>query len=119
MERESTRLQTGKVPGTPVYSMAHTPIGEVDERVIDTMTGRVRYRVLSFGGLLGIGKSYFPIPWSSMAWHASPGGDVTGITEAQLKAAPGYNAMSWGNRDWENEIHQNYGTPGYWEATEA
>ena len=33
MERESTLLETGRVPGTPAYSMAHTPIGEIDERV--------------------------------------------------------------------------------------
>jgi PRC-barrel domain len=118
MERETTLLETGKVPGTPVFSMAHTQIGQVDELVIDTTTGRVRYGVLSFGGLLGIGKSYFPIPWLSMTWHPDLGGYVTGITEAQLKAAPGYHATSWGDRVWEDKLHQNYGVPGYWEARE-
>ena len=49
MERETTLLETSKVPGTPVFSMSHEEIGSVDELVIDTTNGKVRYGIMSFG----------------------------------------------------------------------
>jgi sporulation protein YlmC with PRC-barrel domain len=119
MERETKLLETSRVPGTPVFSMSHDNIGEVDELVVDTETGKVRYGILSFGGLLGIGKRYFPIPWRAMRWHPELGGYVVGITQAQLESAPGYDPKSWENRDWEKRIHLNYETPAYWESDRA
>ena len=119
MDRETTLLETSKVPGTPVYSMSHEEIGSVDELVIDTTTGKVRYGIMSFGGILGMGKSHFPIPWISMHWNAELGGYVTGITADQLKNAPHYESTSWSDRDWETRLHAAYGAPGYWENGNA
>ena len=115
MQRETTLLDTSKVAGTPVFSMSHEEIGAVDEFVIDTTTGKVRYGIMSFGGLLGIGKSHFPIPWMSMTWNPTLGGYVTGITADQLKNAPTHEPTSWGDRDREVKIHAAFGAPGYWE----
>lgn len=118
MESQTLLLTSSQVPGTPVFSPADKEIGSVDELVVDTNTGKVRYALMSFGGLLGIGKSHYPIPWASMKWSPALGGYVTGITADQLKNAPDFDAQSWSNRDWETRLHKNYGAPSYWE-TEA
>jgi hypothetical protein len=42
--------------------------------MIDKYTGQVAYAVMSFGGFLGIGESYHPLPWRSpmtSAWAAT------------------------------------------------
>ena len=31
--------------------------------MVDKMSGQVAYAVMSFGGFLGIGDSYHPLPW--------------------------------------------------------
>ena len=31
--------------------------------MIEKVSGQVAYAVLSFGGFLGIGSDYYPIPW--------------------------------------------------------
>ena len=112
MENATTLLETSKVPGTPVFNTIAEPIGEVDELEIDTTTGKVRYAVMSFGGVLGIGKSHYPIPWLAMKWDAALQGYVTGVTVEQLENAPA--GSSWSDRDWETKIHTNYGAPAYW-----
>lgn len=113
MVEETKLLETGKVPGTPVYGTDRVQIGDVDELVIDTTSGQVRYAILSFGGLLGIGRTQYVVPWLSLKWHPELQGYITGITQAQLEASP--EKTSWNDRSWEKEVHSNYGAPGYWE----
>ena len=42
--------------------MAGDKLGAVDHLMIDKFTGHVEYAVMSFGGFLGIGESYNPLP---------------------------------------------------------
>jgi hypothetical protein len=51
------------VHGTEVYGPDGNHIGEVDHLIIDKLSGRVAYAVMSFGGFLGLGHSHYPIPW--------------------------------------------------------
>ena len=34
--------------------------------MVDPGSGQIRYAVLSFGGILGMGDKYFAIPWSDL-----------------------------------------------------
>lgn len=65
--------------------------------MIDKMSGKVSYAVLSFGGFLGIGDDYYPLPWQSLKYDTSLGGYVADVTEAQLKGAPKYREDSGWN----------------------
>lgn len=108
-------LETSKIPGTPVFSTEEKEIGQLDELIVDTISGSVRYAVLSFGGLLGIGRDHYPIPWAALKWDQSLGGYITGVTEQQIKSAPDYDPSSLSDRNWEDRLHTNYGARGYWE----
>jgi hypothetical protein len=64
--------------------------------MLDKRTGKVSYAVLSFGGFLGIGDDYYPLPWHSLKYDTNLGGYIAGITEDRLKGAPKYsNESSW------------------------
>ena len=91
-------------------------IGEIDHLIIDKVSGRVAYAVMSFGGFVGLGHSHYPIPWGALTYDTSLGGFRTNITEQQLKDAPEFSDDSWQDRDWEARTHQYYGTPTYWES---
>jgi hypothetical protein len=45
--------------------------------MIDKRSGQVQYAVLSFGGFLGIGDDYYPLPWQSLTYDESLGGSLT------------------------------------------
>ena len=33
--------------------------------MIDKITGKGAYAVMSFGGFLGVGEDYYPVPWTA------------------------------------------------------
>jgi sporulation protein YlmC with PRC-barrel domain len=105
-------IGSDKVEGTAVYGADNNKIGSIERVMIDKKSGRVSYAVLSFGGFLGIGDDYYPLPWQSLKYDTSLGGYVTGVTEAQLKGAPHYgndNAWNWGDPDRARAVNDYYG----------
>lgn len=115
MQAENRFLQTTEVPGTSVYDGSHAEIGAVDDLIVDTVTGNVRYAILSFGGFLGLGKSQYVIPWRALKWDAGLDVYITGITQEQLKSSPDIDPFSLRNREAETQLHEAYAAPGYWE----
>jgi hypothetical protein len=45
--------------------------------MIEKISGQVAYAVLQFGGFLGIGSDYYPIPWDSLTYDTSLGGTAS------------------------------------------
>ena len=107
-------ISSEDVNGVDVFGPQGTKIGDIDHLMIDKMSGRVTYAVMSFGGFLGLGHSHYPIPWGALKYDTSLGGFVTGITEQQLKDAPAFSDDSWGDRSWENRTYQHYNVQPYW-----
>jgi sporulation protein YlmC with PRC-barrel domain len=110
-------VSSNDVQGTEVYGTDGKHVGEVDHLIIDKMSGRVGYAVISFGGFMGLGHSHYPIPWSALSYDTSLGGFRTSITEQQLKDMPQFSDDSWQDRDWETRTHQYYRARPYWEGT--
>ena len=55
-----------KVTGTNVYNPAGEKLGSVEDIMIDKISGKAIYAVMSFGGFLGIGDRHHPLPWASL-----------------------------------------------------
>jgi hypothetical protein len=114
-DRETVSLiGSDKVDGTAVYGADNSSIGSVKRVMIDKISGKVAYAVVSFGGFLGMGEDYFPVPWNSLKYDTRLGGYRTNLTEAQLKGAPKYNRATdwdWNNRENDRKVHDYYKTP--------
>ena len=50
--------------------------------MIEKISGRVAYAVMSFGGFLGMGTEEHAIPWNKLTYDTRLGGYRTDITEA-------------------------------------
>jgi len=118
LEDETTSLiSAGKVTGTNVYNTSGDLLGEIHDVMIDKLSGRIAYAVMSFGGFLGLGEQYHPLPWATLKYDTRQGGYVVGITQEQLKGAPAFARdaqPAWGDRVYEKGIHDYYGTAPYW-----
>ena len=57
-DETSTRISSDKVEGTAVYNREGEKLGSIHTLMIDKMSGKVAYAVMSFGGFLGIGDRY-------------------------------------------------------------
>lgn len=107
-------IGSDKVEGTAVYGADQKKIGSIQRVMIEKLSGKVSYAVLSFGGFLGIGDDYYPLPWQSLKYDDNLGGYVTGLTEKQLTGAPKYASEStwdWANPTTTKSVDQYYATP--------
>ena len=109
-----TLIGSDKVEGTAVYGADNEKIGTIERVMIDKISGRVSYAVLSFGGFLGIGDDHYPLPWQSLKYDTNLEGYITGITLEQLEGAPKYgndNSWNWSDTSRTRAVNDYYGVP--------
>jgi sporulation protein YlmC with PRC-barrel domain len=107
-------IAASKVNGTSVYNAAGEKLGSVHDVMIDKTSGRTEYAIMSFGGFLGIGNSYHPLPWHSLKYDERQGGYVVNIDRSRLEGAPVYSGDEpdrWADPAYGQQIDAYYGTP--------
>ena len=117
LDETTSLISAAKVTGTSVYNTDGDLFGEIHDVMLDKRSGKIAYAVMSFGGFLGIGERYHPLPWATLKYDTRLGGYVVGIPIEQLKGAPTYAAAetpAWGDRAYEARIHEYYKTVPYW-----
>jgi PRC-barrel domain len=114
---ETDRLiSSDKVVGTAVYNRLGEHLGSVYGLMIDKHTGQVAYAVMSFGGFLGMGESYHPLPWRVLTYDTRQGGYVVDLDRSRLGAAPSYTSSTppnWADRTYAHRVDDFYGVPPY------
>jgi PRC-barrel domain len=114
---ETDRLiASNKVEGTAVYNRQGERLGEVYNFMVDKSSGQVAYAVMSFGGFLGIGESYHPLPWRVLNYDTGMGGYVVDLDKDRLRGAPSFSrdeTPAW-DREWGTRVDDYYGVPSYW-----
>jgi len=118
LDETTSVISASKVTGTNVYNTDGDQLGEIHEVMLDKKSGQIAYAVMSFGGFLGIGERYHPLPWAALKYDTRQGGYVVGLTIDQLHGAPTYGANelpAW-DRAYETRIHDYYKAAPYWGA---
>ncbi|QEX16789.1 photosystem reaction center subunit H [Hypericibacter terrae] len=115
-QRETYSLiGANKVNGTHIYNPKGDHLGEVDEIMIDKLSGKVAYAVATFGGFLGLGQSRYALPWSVLSYDTGKSGYVVALDAEKLKKAPRFeNESTLADREWGKSLHDYYGIPPYW-----
>jgi sporulation protein YlmC with PRC-barrel domain len=112
VERDETSelISSEKVAGTTVYSPDGESLGSIHSVMIGKDDGQVAYAVVSFGGFLGLGTSYYPVPWSELQYSAAHDGYVTDLTEDRLRNAPNFESAtgSGDSADWRSRVDAYY-----------
>ena len=112
----SSLIGSDKVEGTAVYGAGDKRIGDVKRVMIDKISGKVAYAVLSFGGFLGMGEDYYPVPWSILNYDTNLGGYRTNLNADKLQNAPKYTqstGWSW-SRENDRKVYDYYQAAPYW-----
>lgn len=111
--RETVSLiGSDKVQSTPVRRLDGEKIGTIERVMIDKRSGHVAYAVMSFGGFLGIGERYHPLPWNVLTYDEAKGGYNIQHTADDLRDAPNYSRDEVDSLDYGqsgSEIDDYYG----------
>ncbi|WP_305096423.1 PRC-barrel domain-containing protein [Croceibacterium aestuarii] len=85
-------ILSSRVVGTRVYNREGDHLGHIDDLSIEKVGGQTIYAIMSFGGFLGIGERFHPVPWSLLDYDVEKGGFVIPLDKSALDGAPHYEA---------------------------
>lgn len=109
LERDEAHnlIASNRVEGTSVYNREGEKLGSVDHFMVGKRSGKVSYAVMSFGGFLGVGEQYHPLPWDVLTYDTDLKGYVVDMDKERLSGAPFYE------RGQEPEYDSVYGSKVY------
>ena len=104
-----------RVNGTDVYNTRGEKLGHVKDIMIDKVSGKAIYAIMSFGGFLGMGEKQHPLPWQTLKYDPRQGGYVVGLDKRTLEQAPTYEGaeFSW-TPEYGRQVDKYYNVPTYW-----
>src|SRR3954466_10971459 len=105
-------IASDKVEGTARYNGRGENRGTVKNFMVDKRSGKAEYAIMSFGGFLGIGDSYHPLPWQSLTYDEVQGGYVVDLDRSRLEGAPSYttrDADRWSDPTYGRQVNDYYG----------
>ena len=114
-------LSAHTLTGDIVRNPEGEELGRIDELMIDILSGRVAYAVLSFGGLLGMGGKLFPIPLTSLSLRTDRNGvlerAILNVDKETIQSAPGFDRSDIAvhtDRSFLSRVYSHYGVAPYW-----
>lgn len=99
------------VVGVEVENTQGENLGKIEALMMDKLTGKVAYVVLSFGGFLGMGDKLFAMPWHIFSYNPDSEKFVISMSKERLKNSPGFDKNHWPDMtssSWTNSIRDYY-----------
>jgi len=114
----TSAIRAKKVLGTNIVDPSGSKIGTVEDVILDKQTNSILFAVISFGGFLGMGEKYHPIPWAALDYDEGAGAYVVTYTKEQLEAAPAGSIDELtrdDGRQFRDRTYDYYKVLRYWE----
>jgi|GEM_PF-271281 len=115
IDETSRLIASNKVEGTAVYSRDGARLGSIYNFMVDKRSGKVEYAVMTYGGFLGMGTRYYPMPWEILEYDTRLGGYRVDMMERDLERAPSFDRDSEPefDRRYNDRVRGWYGLGGY------
>jgi sporulation protein YlmC with PRC-barrel domain len=107
-------ISADRVQGTPVYSEDGAKLGHIEDVMLNKASGQVAYAIMSYGGFLGSGERYHPLPWSLLRYDTELQGYVVPFGRIDLDSAPALRRAQIdddGDAPWADAVDNHYGLP--------
>jgi hypothetical protein len=113
----TSAIRAKKVIGTSVKDPTGAAIGRIEDIVLDKLSNNIMFAVVGFGGFLGMGEKFHPLPWSTLDYDEDLDGYVVNLTKDQLEAAPAYTMDELTQGDgtqFRERVYAYYNATRYW-----
>ncbi len=117
-------IRVSQLLGLNIQNAQGESVGEINDIVLDSRTGKVRYAAVTYGGFLGMGDKLFAVPFEAFKVQvdADEVGDddidsddyvmVLNVTKQQLQGQQGFDQDHWPNMadsQWAADLDKRYG----------
>lgn len=114
-ERSQQRLfRSSRIIGSSVRDLQGRRLGEIHDLVLGSRRGEIAYAVVSFGGVMGVGKTFHAVPWASLQPRDDGRYYALNADRNTVRNAPGFDLARWpdlADQRWRDEVD------GYWART--
>src|SRR3989337_1004941 len=113
----TSAICASKVIGTEVRDANGEKVGKVEDIVLDKLSNNIMFAIVGFGGFLGIGVKFHPLPWNVLDYDEDLDGYVVALSRDQLEAAPAYSMEELTRGDgtqFRERVYDYYKVPRYW-----
>lgn len=117
MQNPQSVMSAGTLKGDSVQNAEGETLGKIEDFMLDMEAGRIRYAVLSFGGIVGIGDKLFAVPPEALRIDTDNKCLVLDVDKERLKEAPGFDKDDWPNladTALGRDVYDYYGRRPYW-----
>ncbi len=110
-------IRASQLIGMNIQNEKANSVGEINDLVIDTSTGQIRYAAVTYGGFLGVGNKKFAVPFAAFKFQQHPDSRdetivVLDVTQKQLEGSTGFDEEHWPNfadQNFTSDLHKRYG----------
>lgn len=107
-------MRASKLVGAKVESTKGQELGAVQDLIVDTQSGEVRYVILAHGGTLGFNQKLFAYPMNKFRAGSDGQKLVINASEQEMKNAPGFDKSAWpnfGSSGYQGQLAKHFGQP--------
>lgn len=110
---KDTTHRASKIIGLTVKNGAGKELGEINDFVVNSRTGKIEYVAVSFGGFAGIGDKLFAVPFTSVDCRKKNDEAyvVVDVDQKTLENAKGFDQDNWpdmANPQWRSQNDRNF-----------
>jgi sporulation protein YlmC with PRC-barrel domain len=113
----TTAIRAQRVIGTDVKDSEGNTIGKIEDIILEKTDNSIMFAVVGFGGILGVGEKFHPLPWSVLGYDPDQSAFVVPYTKDQLEAAPADTIHELTKDDGHgarNKAYEYYKVQPYW-----
>ncbi len=93
-------IRASKLIGMNIHNAQGESVGEINDIVIDSRSGKIRYAAVTYGGFLGVGNKMFAVPFEAFKVGSAPNQPSThhlilDVTAKQLEGSTGFDEDHW------------------------
>ncbi len=115
-----SNLRVSQLMGVNLQNAQGESVGEINDLVLDSKTGKVQYAAVTYGGFLGMGDKLFAVPFEAFSVQRDPDDPndadefvvVLNVSQKQLDGAVGFDHDHWPNmadQKWARDLDTRYG----------
>lgn len=92
---QGRNARASELIGTDIRNPQGEDLGNIEDLIINSTSGRVHYAVIAFGGFLGLGEKLFAYPVTALRASMTSDELVLDIDRERLSNAPGFERSRW------------------------
>lgn len=97
---------------TNVVNRQGENLGDISNLIIDVREGKTPYAVVSFGGILGMGRDSVAVPVQAFSWDEREERYILDTTRERLESAPDFDEDNWNqlyDQTWREQTRRAFG----------